>query len=110
MEYGSLLKDRTKKNGTKEGKEYMERVKMLTCCTLSCNKTPCDAHHIRDSQVGKGQKAPDLETIPLCKICHQTGKYSVHNAKRTWEATNGTQRDHVKETQNKLGYNSEDVL
>lgn len=104
MNYGELLKKDKPKNGTKEGREYMERVKRLTCSTLSCFRTPCDAHHIRDVNTGKGQKSSDFETIPLCKECHQTGKYSVHNAKRTWEETNGTQREHVERIQKLLGY------
>ena len=105
IEHGVYLKDKDKpKNGTKAGMEYMTRVKMLPCCTIGCGRTPCDAHHIRDIHVGKGQKSSDFETIPLCKECHQEGKDSVHKAKSTWERVNGTQRQHVKETQRKLGY------
>ena len=107
VEYGKYLKDTTTpKNGTKAGKEYMERVKRLTCCTLGCHRTPCDAHHIRDVHVGTGRKSSDFETIPLCKGCHQTDKYSVHNSQKTWERLNGTQRHHSKETQKNLGYKS----
>jgi hypothetical protein len=90
-----------KKPKTLEEKAYLKAVKRLPCCTIGCGRTPCDAHHIKD-MTGAGLKENDFMTIPLCKECHQEGKQSVHKAKKTWERINGTQREHVEKTQEKL--------
>lgn len=71
------------KNGTAAGIRHMGRVKMLPC--VICNAPPpSDAHHCRSG----GQLRDDFKTIPLCKNCHQ-GPSGYHDAKATWEATNG---------------------
>ena len=78
---------------------HLRRVKELEC--VVCGLSPCDAHHIRERK-GMGQKAHDMETIPLCKEHHQ-GDSGFHALGReTWENIYGKQRDHVNATQRKL--------
>jgi hypothetical protein len=53
-----------------------------------------------------GRKADDYNTIPLCPRCHQHGGYGValHAGEKEWERRHGTQDEHVKKTQQQLGY------
>lgn len=81
------LKRRKPERATAAGKAYMARVKMLPC-VICQSYPPNDAHHVYHGRYGS-EKASDFETIPLCKICHQTGPLSVHQAKETWEAMHG---------------------
>ena len=91
------------KKRTKAEVEYLERVKWLMCAIKDCQTRPCDAHHARIN-TGMGMKSSDYDTLPLCKNHHQ-GKEGFHTiGKKTWEAKYGTQREHVKQTQEELGY------
>lgn len=70
-------------NGTRAGIAHMRKVKMCPC--VICGRHgPSDAHHCKSD----GMARDDFKTIPLCKACHQ-GQHGYHNAKETWEATNG---------------------
>lgn len=85
-----------------EDLEHLNRVRELPCCI--CGMEPSEAHHIRDGQVGMGQKASDYEAIPLCFICHRVGPYSIHHmGTRAWEEWIGkSQRDFMDETLKRL--------
>jgi len=74
-------------NGTAAGRRHMGRVKQLPC-VVCLRSGPSDAHHCRSG----GMARDDFKTIPLCKECHQ-GQNGYHNAKATWEATNGNDHD-----------------
>ena len=69
--------------GTAAGFRHMWRVKTLPC-VVCLRPGPSDAHHCRSD----GMARDDFKTIPLCKECHQ-GQHGYHNAKATWERTNG---------------------
>lgn len=77
------LKEPKPVNGTAAGRRHMGRVKRLPC-VICGRRGPSDAHHCRSD----GMARDDFKTIPLCKECHQ-GQNGYHNAKETWEATNG---------------------
>lgn len=60
---------------------YMARVKELPCAVCGA-PGPSDAHHIRMG-FGKGEKASDFLTVPLCKEHHQ-GKTGIHGDRSAW--------------------------
>ena len=76
------LKGPKKKNGTKVGRDYMARVKMLPCVICGA-APPSDAHHVICDRYGTS-KASDFDTIPLCKNHHQIGPDAIHNGKASW--------------------------
>ena len=76
------LKGPKKSRGTKAGRDYMARVKMLPCVICGA-APPSDAHHIICDRFGT-TKASDFETIPLCKNHHQVGPDAIHNGKASW--------------------------
>lgn len=77
-----------------EDPALLGRIRALPC--VICGTTPCEAHHIRDGQVGAGQKAGDNEAISLCPAHHRTGPDSIHAlGTREWQRRFGTQRHHL---------------
>lgn len=70
---------------------YLEFVRSLPCC--ACGKPgPSHAHHETGAGRGKGQKAPDNRTIPLCFQCHRDfhqvgGRFDgfTFESKRLWQ-------------------------
>lgn len=92
------MKCKPKRRRTKAESAHILRIKNMGCiaCELYLGRytSPCDAHHIRNGQ-GTSQRAPDFETIPLCKPHHQTGGHGVaiHAGQRTWEEKYGTERE-----------------
>lgn len=102
MQYGKYLKQPKDKRGTKAAKEHLKKVKSLSCCMCGA-APPSDAHHIRDLEVGAGQKSSDFETIPLCKGCHQ-GDNGFHGlGRKEWERRyQVTQRELLKNTRKLL--------
>ena len=75
--------------------EHLKRIRELPCCICGCQ--PCESHHIRDGQVGMGQKADDTEAISLCPSCHRTGPNAIHRiGTREWERRFGPQRNHLR--------------
>lgn len=81
--------------------KHLARVAELPCCV--CGSSPVEVHHIR-VHGGTGRKAGDHETIPLCPFHHRTGgiREAFHAGPRAWEATYGTQLDHLARTLDKL--------
>ncbi len=76
-------------NGTAKGHRHMHRVKQLPC--VICGKhPPSEAHHCQSNDWPRD----DFATIPLCIPCHR-GQHGYHNAKATWEATNGPDTDYI---------------
>lgn len=69
------------------GKAWMARVKTLPCAV--CGKAgPSDAHHVFHGRYGT-RKAPDTDTIPLCKADHQDGPEAIHKNKAAWLEKHG---------------------
>lgn len=81
-----------------EDPEHLDAVRDLPCCI--CGSWPSEAHHIRDGQVGTGQKAGDHEAINLCPACHRTGENAIHHlGTREWERRFGPQREYLKKVE-----------
>jgi len=57
------------------GKQYMGMVASLRC--IRCGGYPAEVHHIRQF-AGMSQRGSDFLTIPLCSVCHRTGRDSIH--------------------------------
>ncbi len=83
----------------KQDKAHLARIAMLPCCV--CGYWPVEVHHIR-SGVGMGQKASDLETIPLCVWHHRTGPQAFHNGPKIFQALFGTERELLAKTLERL--------
>lgn len=76
-----------------KARAHLARVKELPC--VICGKPgPSDAHHCFCGRYGQ-RKASDMETIPLCKECHQIGPLAIHNDKTGWIARNGNDFDYL---------------
>ena len=89
---------RTIKPGRVVDPQRLARVRALPCSVCG-TRLEVEAHHIRDRQVGAGQRAGDDETIPLCASHHRTGPDAFHRlGRRRWEARFGTQREHLART------------
>jgi len=87
------------KRASSEGQEaarYMWAVKQLPCCICGA-APPSDAHHCYNDRYGTAKES-DWDVIPLCKICHQDGPQSVHNAKRTWREKHGPDHGYIEQT------------
>lgn len=94
----------SKKSKTKEEKAWLSAVQSLSC--IACRnhgygETPAEVHHIRDG-VGRGQRADDTETIPLCPAHHRGTAHpivpSIHLDKRRFEREFGTERELLAQT------------
>lgn len=90
---------------SKEGKVRMGDVASLGCvvCRNSgLGESPAEVHHVR-SWVGKGQRAADTDTIPLCPPHHRGTEHpiipSIHLDKRRLELDFGTERELLAQTQ-----------
>lgn len=73
-----------------QSKIHLAMVAALPC--IVCGARPVEVHHIRNGY-GMGQRASDLETIPLCPGHHRTGPDAFHAGPRTFEARFGTERE-----------------
>ena len=80
---------------TKAEKKLMNQMSEYGCLVCRWHESvddlpPANLHHIRD---GTGLGLKDKSIIPLCHYHHQ-GAEGVHTiGKKTWEKTNGTQRE-----------------
>lgn len=70
---------------------YLDFVRSLPCCACGKN-APSHAHHETGGGRGKGQKAPDNRTMPLCFQCHRefhsvSGRFDgfTFDGKRMWQ-------------------------
>ena len=91
------------KPGRVENPAHLKWVRSLPCIACEMDDadqtSPTEAHHIRRRSdgtcYGKGQKAHDTETIPLCSHTHHWN--GVHCASklshRAFEAKYGNERD-----------------
>ena len=61
------------------GKAHMAAVAQLPC--VICGARPVQVHHVIHGRYGT-RKAPDTDTIPLCRSCHD----SLHAGKEAWAA------------------------
>ena len=94
-----VSKKRQTKRASHEGQEalaYMQAVKQLPCAVCGA-APPSDAHHCHHDRYGTAKES-DWDVIPLCKTCHQDGRQSVHNAKRTWREKNGPDHGYIETT------------
>jgi hypothetical protein len=66
----------------KAGKAHMTLVAQLPC--VVCGAWPVQVHHVIHGRYGS-RKASDLDTIPLCRSCHD----ALHAGKETWAAKHG---------------------
>ena len=89
---------------SKEGKMWMGDVVSLGCvvCRNSgLGESPAEVHHVR-SGVGKGQRAADTDTIPLCPAHHRGTAHpqvpSIHLDKMRFEKTFGTECELLTQT------------
>jgi len=81
---------------TKAEHDHLDRVASLGC--IVCRRSghgfvPALVHHLNTG--GMSQRASHFMTIPLCPSHHQTGPFghAIHNGKRTFEATYGTEAE-----------------
>ena len=83
------------------GRDWMGRVKTLPCAVCK-RHGPSDAHHVIHGRYGT-LKAPDRDTIPLCKIHHQDGPEAIHNGKATWMEKHGPDYSYLPWVESMLG-------
>tara|TARA_R110000851_G_scaffold294732_1_gene449457 strand:+ start:193 stop:513 length:321 start_codon:yes stop_codon:yes gene_type:complete len=66
--------------GWRKDKKYLEAVKTLPCAVCGTPFTDPPHHRIGDGIVkGMGQKAPDFESMPLCRTHHTAVHDNPHN-------------------------------
>ena len=82
----------------------LHRIKQLPCVICKA-PPPSDAHHCIHDRYSQA-KAPDKETIPLCKPHHQDGPDAIHNGKETWRKKYGPDHGYLKEVDDMLGERS----
>lgn len=71
---------------------HLARLRTLACCIPDCWRQPVDPHHLNWSQPkGKGLRASDSKTVPLCRWTHHSatsaeGVHSVGDEAAWWRA------------------------
>lgn len=100
------------KTGRVEDPAHLARVRSLPCIACEIDgthqDTPTESHHIRrdtpTTTYGKGQKAHDTETIPLCQAHHWNGVYCQdHGLTLAWfETYYGNERELLAKTLERL--------
>jgi len=71
---------------------HLARLRTLACTIPECGRGPVDAHHLTHVQPkGKGLKAGDQFTVPLCRWTHHSatsaaGVHSVGDEAAWWRA------------------------
>lgn len=86
-------------------REYLNAVSKLPC--VACGAFGVHIHHATGLKYrAKGKKAPYWQVIPLCPTHHQHGGHGVaiHAGVKTWEQKYGSQDEHIKNTQEKVGW------
>ena len=83
-----------KRVANKKEKEHLAKVASLGCYV--CER-PANVHHIRPKGLGIGRRSSHYDTIPLCYDHHQ-GQFSIHNCKKEFEDTYGTEQELLNKT------------
>jgi hypothetical protein len=83
----------------KQSRIHLALVAAMPC--IVCGSRPVEVHHLRNGY-GMGQRASDLETIPLCPAHHRTGPDAFHAGPRSFEARFGTERELLARTRARL--------
>lgn len=91
---------------TASEKRHMSSVADLGCVVcrnLGYGPSPAELHHPR-ALAGAGQKAGNLDVIPLCPQHHRLGGYGVayHAGPEEFERLYGTELDLLAQTQSEL--------
>ena len=88
----SPIKRKAKASPTAHEKAHLCIIASLRC--IICGRSPVNVHHIREGY-GLSQRAPHIETLPLCPWHHQTGTFgeAFHAGPREWVARFGTERE-----------------
>ena len=92
-----------KKPATKKEKLYLNKVASIGCivCKIYLGvHTEPNVHHITEG-MGMSQRNSHYNTLPLCKIHHQTGdgkdwcqgQYGYHHSPKEFEIRYGTQSE-----------------
>lgn len=64
----------SKSAAARQHHERIAAMPCVLCLRMGQGKTwPVHVHHLREGQ-GKGQRADDFLTIPLCPDCHEGGR------------------------------------
>lgn len=92
---------RQKADKPKPDRKRLERVKQLPCVVCG-TPPPSDAHHCIHDRYSQ-KRAPDKDTIPLCKPHHQDGPKAIHNDKNAWREKYGPDHGYLKEVDDMLG-------
>lgn len=88
-------------------KEHMSRVAELSCVVCrneGLGNSPAELHHPR-YLAGAGQKADDMDVIPLCPTHHRLGGYGIayHAGPEEWERRYGTEAELLAQTKRECG-------
>lgn len=81
--------------------DRLAKVKQLPCVICKA-PPPSDAHHCIHDRYSQ-RKAPDSETIPLCKPHHQDGPEAIHSDKRAWREKHGPDYGYLAMVDDMLG-------
>jgi len=95
------------KSRNKAEREHLTRVAELGCVACrnaGLGETPAEIHHIRAGQ-GRGQRASDYDTIPLCPWHHRQGGHgkAIHAGQQAWEEKFGTELELLAQVRSELG-------
>lgn len=90
-----------KRPATKAEKVHLSKVAALGCLCCAIDGRgwrPANIHHIREGY-GMAQRAPHMETLPLCEGHHQgllePGKLAFHKDATAWRERYGAERQLV---------------
>ncbi len=90
-----------KRPATKAEKLHLSKVAALGCICCAIDGRgwrPANIHHIREGY-GMGQRAPHMETLPLCEGHHQglrdCSKVAFHKSPIVWREWYGEERQLV---------------
>ncbi|WP_232466391.1 Ref family recombination enhancement nuclease [Burkholderia ubonensis] len=105
------IRSRVKKRATAAEREHMGVVAGMCCVVcrnLGFGDSPAEVHHVR-YLAGGGQRASNMDTIPLCPPHHRLGGWGVayHAGPEEFERRYGTEADLLKQTKQELGIEME---
>jgi NADH:ubiquinone oxidoreductase subunit F (NADH-binding) len=99
---------------TKEEKQWMSDIASLGCVVCrneGYGESPAEVHHIRSGK-GKGQRASNLESIPLCPAHHRIGGYGIafHTGKAAFIKRFGDEEALLEQTIKDVEYLRESIV